>query len=228
MIAQALCNEAIYLSMQDREHQPIIDAGYLATALLKLNGLLDMWRDKIPYDTLFTFTDFDQLTNTNFVSVDEVNYILGNTQTPLRSVSLTQFNYLQNVIGLQSVPYYYYFDELAQTINVYPLPAPGTGFSFTVWGRVAQQPLTLTTVLPTNMPQFMIEALTYQTAFLLCGAYGRTFDPQNDEVRKDYIAGLNAKKSQDLSAPPDTVFGRPDNKGVPPFPNWYVMSGGPI
>jgi hypothetical protein len=101
--------------LQDREHQPKINAGYQDTALDFMNNILDEWRDKIPYKQQVTFNNVDNLLNTTFVEIDAIQYVISNN-IPffLREKSLNEFLQLQNVIDLKSFPGIYYFDQLSQ------------------------------------------------------------------------------------------------------------------
>ena len=225
MNVQAIIAEAIYKSLQDRQFTPSVNPGYSAFALFELNNILDEWRDKIPWAQELTFTNITELSNTQFVSVVNVNFVLNNVQTPLIRVSLTQFNEIQNVLGLVGIPQVFYFDELAQTILVYPGPA-NPSYSFTVWGRLSQQPLLLTDQVPVNMPRSMMNAVIYELAFRLTQEYGVPWDEKKEATRQKLIAELDKKNDIDVSAQRNIMFGRPQMQQSAPFPYFYYLSGG--
>lgn len=225
MNVQGVIAQAIYKSLQDRQFQASINPGYSAFALFELNNILDEWRDKIPFASLLTFTNISQLTNTKFVSITNVNYVLNQVQTPLTQVSLTEFNATQNYINLTSIPEVYYFDELSQSILVYPLPSNPV-YSFTVWGRLGQQPLALTDPLPDNMPQFMTSALIFKLAKRLTMEYGAPWsDEKNNELMR-LESLLDNKNDVDLTPERHVLFGRPQTTQPSPFPYFYFLSGG--
>lgn len=225
MQAQALVTNAIYKSLQDRQQQPNINAGYEQFALTQLNYVLDEWRDLIPFQELQTFNNVTELTNTTFLSVSQVNYVLNNVQMPLRQVDLTRFVEIQNVLNLMGIPEIWYWNELTQTIMVYPGPS-NPSYQFTVWGRVAQQPLGLFDQLPANMPSFMINAVTYEVAFRLAAEYGVDWNDKKESQRQSLLRNLRNKKSIDLSPQREIVFGYPGSAQIPPFPFFYYLSGG--
>ena len=222
---QTLLDDAIYKSLQDRENDPIIDSGYQNFALYELNLLLDEWRDLIPFAQQFIFTNVDELSNTNFVTVANVNYVLNNVSSPLIEASLTQFMEIQQITNLTGVPIYYYFDQLAQTITVYPTPS-NPSYQFIVWGWVQDQPLTLFTVIPTQITPFMYNALVSELAFRLCNEYGVEWSAGKEQTRDRLFRLLQSKVSVDLTPAVDIVFGQPNAVNVPTFPYFYYMSGG--
>ncbi len=226
MFVLFIISEAIYLSLQDREHQPILDSGYVTFGLNQLNFILDEWRDKIPFSQLLTFNNYTQLTNTKFLSVSNISYVLNTVQMPLQQVNLTRFIELQNVIGLLGVPQIFYWDELNQTIQVYPAPSNPV-YQFTVWGRMADAPLLTTDVVPSNIPQFMVNALIYQLGYRLAIQYNsKLWNDGKNAIRMELIELLTSKKSIDITPRRNLVFGRPDVGGVPPYPWIWAISGG--
>lgn len=225
MNVQSILTDAIYNSLQDRQFQANINAGYLDVALKTLNQILDEWRSYIPWEDKVTFTNVDDLTSSTFASVTNVNYVLQNVIMPLQEVNLTRFNELANIVNLAGIPEIYYFDPLAQTINVYPSPS-NPAYEFTVWGRIQQVNLGQFDNIPANMPPFMVRAVTYELAFNLCAAYGAVWSAEKENIRQTSIAKLKRMKKIDLQNPLHSVFGRPGSDGVPPFPFFYYLSGG--
>lgn len=226
MNVQSLLDQAIYESLQDQEHQPIINTGYEKYALTVLNFLLDEWRDKIPFAQELTFTNVDDLTNSSFVSVSNVNFVLNQVQMPLTPVSLSQFNAIQSPLNLKGIPQVYYFDELAQSILVFPAPTTIPAYSFTVWGRLADQPLSLFDQIPANVPLFMTNALIFELAFRLCAHFGVPWTEEKDRTRQSLLMLMNRKRDIDLSPLPTCEMGRPQSGGVPPYPWLWAISGG--
>lgn len=217
--------EAIYKSLQDRQFQAPILGSYQEVALRILESLFDEWRDKIPFAQQFTFNSFDELTNTDFVSVQNVNYILNvKNQLPLRRVDRDEYYNIQGILGLTGLPQVYWFDELAQTINVYPSPQ-NPNYQFIVWGRPAMSAMQPSDVLPTNMPTFMVTAITYELAFRLCSEYGVAWDEKKEMVRQQLLAMLDKKKTIDLKPQIMKIF-KTGSSRVPPFPFFYFLWGG--
>jgi hypothetical protein len=227
---QSLVESAIFKSLQDRQFQPDVNSGYQTFALNELNNILDEWRDKIPFASEITFNNVSNLTTTTFVEVDTVQYVIITSQTNnaafyLRSVSESKYKQLQTIIGLNSFPEIYYFDQLLQKINIYPGPTQDN-YQFIVRGRVAQINLGLFDDIPANMPRFQQNALVYETAFRLCAEYGVEWDAKKEIIRNDLLAQLLGKKEIDLSPDNDNVFGRPGVNYNSPYPTWYYLSGG--
>lgn len=224
-IVESIITEAIYKSLQDREFQPDIEAIYLAMGLFQVNLVLDEWRDLIPFSQTVTFDSVDNLENSAFVSVDTVNFIINTTSYLLKPVSLTQFKQLQSVIGLNGFPSIYYFDELDQTIDVYPRPSM-PNYQFTVWGKIQQVTLGMFDNIPANMPPFMKNALIYEVGFRLAGELGAQWDGDKETTRQGLIRSLKNKKSINLRKASHMDFGTPSQRQIPPFPALYFMSGG--
>lgn len=226
MNVKTLLQNAIFKSLQDRQFQPNINDQYEQVALNFLNLILDEWRDYIPFAEEITFNNVDNLLNTTFVSISALNFILNRVSFTVESVTLTRFKELQEIIDQPGWPSIYYFDELKQSILIYQTPTM-PNYQFTVWGRVQQINLGLFDDIPTNMPAFMENALTYELAFRLCAEYGNeaSWNPLKEQIRQTSTANLISKKDIDLRTPRDIVFGSPRGI-VPPFPNFFYLSGG--
>lgn len=222
---QSIITDAIYKSLQDRQFQPDINAGYLDFGLNQLNIILDEWRNLIPFAQVVTFSNVDDLENSSFLSVDTVNFVLNTTSYVLTQVSLTQFKEQQNIIGLTGMPSIYYFDELTQSIMVYPRPA-NPQYRFTVWGRIQQVTLSMFDTVPANMPPFMRNAVIYELAYRMATEYGMPWENGKENTRQSLVASLKNKKSIDLRAPVDLAFPLPNESESAPFPWFYYMSGG--
>lgn len=230
MNVQYLVESAIFKSVQDRQFQPKVNAGFQNFALNELNNVLDEWRDKIPYANEAVFNDISNLSATQFVEVDTVQYVIVNGSTNnvafyLRQVSLNEYKQLQVIINLKAFPSVYYFDQLAQQINIYPLPSD-QAYQFIVRGRIAQANLGLFDTIPANMPRFMQNALIYELAFRLAAEYGAAWDAKKETIRNGLMMALENKKEIDLSADINIVFGQPGVGQNAPFPYWYYISGG--
>ncbi len=225
MNVQGLIADAIYNSLQDQRFQPSINALYQNYALMQLNFILDEWRDKIPFGQEFTYTDASKLLSTSFISIQNITFVLNEVSSPLRRRDLTTFKFEKTVINLESVPQIYYFDELAQNIDIYPEPSQ-TNYSFIVWARINNVPVTLTEVIPTTIPPFMINALSFQLAYRLCTRFGRPWTEDKENQRLQLVNLLDSKLSIDLTPDPMAVFGSPKCSTTAPFPSWYYLSGG--
>lgn len=226
MNVQALVANAIYRSLQDKQQQPTLNAGYKEWAIFELNNILDLWKDFIPFSQVFTFNSVDELTTTSFVSVSNVNYIYPtNLSVPLELVTLTRFEEIKIITNLNSPPQVYYFDELTQTVLVYPNPNQ-PGYRFKVWGRIAQQPLEEFDPLPDNMPRFMIDAVTWELAGRLAAFYNVPWNEGKERQRQMAVDILFSKRDLDMSEPRSIVFPNPNSTPEAPFPYWYYLSNG--
>ena len=85
MLVKELLTNALYLSLYDREFQPSIPGGKTTAALGAFNLMLDEFRDVIPYQFVSNFTDVADLTDTSFVSVDQVSFIINTVVFPLEA-----------------------------------------------------------------------------------------------------------------------------------------------
>lgn len=219
-------SEAIYGSLQDRQFQAPINASYQEVALRFLESLLDEWRDKVPFAQQIEFATVEDLINTTFTSVSNVNFILNvKNQEPLTRVTgKDEWYNIQNIIDLNGIPQFYYFDELTQTIDVYPIPNQ-PNYSFIVWGRTQLSAVQPEDELPANMPFFMVNAIIYELAFRLCAEYGTSWDVKKESVRQNLLKLLNKKKDIDLRTPVQTVFKRSGTR-IPGFPVYYFLWGG--
>jgi hypothetical protein len=227
---QSLVNQAIFLSVQDAQFQPDINAGYQAFALNELNNILDEWRDLIPYGSQVTFNNVTNLLSTNFVEVDTVQYVIISSGTNnaaffLKSVSESAFKRQETIIGLSAFPNIYYFDQLLQRINIYPAPTQ-TNYQFIVRGRISQINLGLYDDIPANMPRFQSNALISELAFRTAARYGADWDAKKESTRNGLLLQLLNKKEIDLSPDNNIVFGTPGLSYNAPFPTWYYISGG--
>jgi len=225
MIVEEIITNAIYKSLQDRALNPVVDPGFLLFGLSEFNQLLDEWRDHIPYNSFVTFNNVNDLQNSKFVQVETVNYILNTVSFPIRIIGLDEFKRIQTIIGLLGFPKVAFFDELQQTINIYPSPSNPT-YQFTIWGKIQQLTLGLFDIVPVNMPPFMVKALTYELAFIFSSEYGVPWDSKKESIRQASLNSLMQKKSIDLSPDVDIVLGSPDQRTNAPFPYFYFMSGG--
>ena len=222
---KSILERAIYLSVQDEEFQPTINGLYLQRALDELNLLLDEWRTLIPWAQFVTFNNVDDLENSTFISIETVNFILNTTSQPLERVTLTQFKEQQNIIGLTGIPAIYYFDELNQSIIVYPRPA-NPQYQFTVWGKISQITLGLFQAIPANMPPFMQNAVIYELAGRIAQKYGVPWAVEKETQRQGLVKSLKNKKGINLSARRNLAFGLPKSSDMAPFPWFYYVSGG--
>lgn len=223
---QFILTQAIYKAgLQDVQFFAPLQGSYQEVALNDLTGLLDEWRDKVPFAQQVTYDNVTELAATPYTSVANVNYILPpNVQVALESVGKDEFYRRQTIIGLNSIPAIYWFDELSQTINVYPVPTQPS-YQFVVWGRQQMVVVLPTDVLPSNIPRFMADALIYELAYRLAALYGVPWSPEKDAIRMKLVNMLENKKDIDLRAPVSSVFGRPGAQ-IPPYPYLYWMIAG--
>jgi hypothetical protein len=230
MLAQELVTEALYLSRYDRQLQPAIDGGVTAAALNTLNIVFDTVRDLIPYSVEYTFNDVNDLLDTQFVQVDNVSFVIPGSpkrnQYQLIACDLTRFVAEKVILDLKALPAFYYFDPLKQNIDVYPLPTNQT-YAFIVWGRTQIGPLTAFSSIPFNVPKFMIQYLIYELASQLALEAGVPFNEKKEKKRAELLAQLKSKRETPLSTPARMVFGPTQAGGIPPYPWFYKLSGGP-
>lgn len=225
MNVQQILTNAIYKSVQDRAFQKIINPHYYLVALDQLNYILDEWRDLIPYQSEVTFNNVDNLLASKFVEVDSVLYIINNVPTQLTPTTITEFKRLRSPTNLLGYPSIYYFDQLNQNIDVFPLPSNPT-YSFTVNGRIALANLGEFDLVPANMPPFMVNAVIHEIAFRICAEFGTPWDAKKETVRVKLLDDLMNKKSIDLTPSPTCDLGMPTTSNSSPFPLWYYLSGG--
>lgn len=222
---KSIIERAIYTSVQDEEFQPVINGLYLQRGLDELNLILDEWRTLIPWSQSVTFNNVEDLENSSFVSIETVNFILNTTSQPLQRVTLTEFKEQQNIVGLTGIPAIYYFDELTQSIVVYPKPA-NPQYQFTIWGKITQVTLGLYDAIPANMPPFMKSALIYELAGRIAQKYGTPWAAEKEAQRQALVKSLKNKKGLNLSARRNLAFGLPNSSDMAPFPWFYYVSGG--
>lgn len=225
MLVQQILTNAVYLSVQDRAFQPIVEEHNKIVALDQLNFVLDDWRDMIPYQSQVTFNDVSNLLATTFVEVESVLYVLNNVPTQLMPRSITQFKREKSPTTLIGYPQIYYFDQLSQNIDVFPLPSNPT-YQFVVNGRISTANLGEFDTVPANITKFMEDAITYQVAFRIAAYYGAKWDGKKETIRENLEASLLNKKSIDLSPQPTCDLGSPTTSQSAPFPFWSAMSGG--
>lgn len=225
MKVQQILTNAIYESLQDRKFQKIVDGGYLLSALNHLNNVLDEWKDLIPYAEKVIFNDVTNLENTTFVEVDVVSFIVNRSSTILTPRSLSEFREIEDVIDLIGYPESYYFDQLNQTLEIYPKPATFP-YQFIVDGRIATVDLGQFDDVPARLTRFMQTALTYEIGFRLAAEYGVEWDGKKETLRTGTFQSLKNKKAIDLRPKAESVFGMPTTRNTSPFPTWYYMSGG--
>lgn len=225
MKVQQLLTNAIYKSVQDRAFQKVIEPHYYLVALNELNYVLDSWRDIIPYETSITFNNVSNLTATKYVEIDSVSYVLNQVSTVLGSRSLREFREQKSVQNLMGYPEIYYFDQLNQTLEIYPSPS-NPSYQFIVVGRIAVSNLGEFDDVPKNMPPFMQDALIHEVGFRIAAEFGVAWDGKKEMLRTQLYSSLINKKNIDLTAKPECVLGVPDTQSSSPFPLWYYMSGG--
>lgn len=226
MIVQKIVTDAIYLSLQDREHQPTVNPIYVEVGLEKLNYIIDEWRDRVPFPSVMTFNNFENLENTTFSQINSVNFVINSVSFPVIEKSLEEFKRLQVILNLFGFPKYFKFDELTQSIEIYPKPNNPT-YQFTVWGRILSLNLGEFDEVPASWPLFLRNAFIHELAFRLAAEYGQEWDAKKETVRQGLLQGLSDKKNDDLTPDRDIVFGFPGGTGKnPPFPYFYFLSGG--
>lgn len=221
MKVKTLVTDAMYLSGHDREFQKSITGAINDLSIRLLNDILDESRDIVPYPEQIVFTDYDNLSNTKFVSIDTVDYMLGKTRIPLTRYSLKRFDELEGVEDLKGTPEGYYFDQLSQSIKVYPAPSQSS-YKFEVDGRLAMDGLGINDDMPPNVPNFMISWLRYELASRLCDETNVAWSTKKEATRQKLEQALRNKLYVDLRPARNKVFSNNRKRGQ--FPWLYWMS----
>lgn len=221
-----LVNNAMYKSLYDRQYYPTISGPDSQTGLQLLREIMDECRDVVPFVQRLVTTTQDQLTNTDFVGVQVINYYLStNVKYPLYWRNIRVYNDDSLIQNLQAPPKYYWFDELTQTINVYPKPNNiGSGWNFEIFGFMALTALTLQTELPASMPVFLKSYLEYELAMRLCNEYGVEWSPQKEAIRAKLYKQALIKRNIDLTPDYEPAF-KTGNVDAP-WPWLWSISGG--
>lgn len=222
MKVQVLIDNALYMSLYDREYQAI-PGNMQEAALNTFINMLDENRHNVPYHEDVQTVSFAELSNTDFTKILQVEYILGGVKYPLEECSLSSFNRLSCVIGLKAPPRYFYFDNLTQTIQVYPEPTNGE--KFIIHGYKAMEAVNLTDEIPSNMPVFMRSYMEFALAKRLCTMYERQWSNDKEAELERLELLLDNNSDIDLTAPVDVVMSANTN-GKGSFPWFYYLSGG--
>lgn len=222
---QTIIDRAMYMSIEDRQYSCGIPGDLQNAALDTFIDILDENRYKIPFNEMQQTTTFEELSNTKFVSILQLQYILGGIKYDVRKVTLTEFNRIGSVIGLKSPPYVYYFDNLTQTIKVYP--TPNTGDKFIIHGYKALEGMNLTDPIPTNLPRFMRSYLKYELANRLCTEYDRKWSGDKEKVRQKLVRMVEDASDVDVTPDINIEMGMPSSQGGE-FPLFYYISGGSL
>lgn len=222
LIAQAIYNS----SLNDRQSDPEVSSNYVNYGLFQLPFILDEYRDNIPFAQQFTNLSNDDLLNTDYYEVSNVNYVLNTVSTPLIPWTLQQWNENRYVTNLTGVPQAYYFEPLSRSILVYPPPTPAQQYTFTVWARKADLNLALTDIIPDQITPLMRNTLIYKLGKDMALEYGVPYPEEKDRRLMQLESKLSDRKDTDLTPPRNLVFGSPNQANIPGFPYFYYASGG--
>ena len=222
-----IVNNGVYLSLQDREFEPSIGLARSNIALDVLQGLFDEYRDLIPFSsTIEHISNFNELLLTAFVQVDYVDYWLGNVKTVLRYLDRIKFNEEKDILNLRTFPEAYYFDQLTQSIEVYPLPTEGQNNWFEVSGLVGlPKNISLTTQIPPNMPRFFRDFFDYELGSRLANMYGSDWEDNKEKTRLRLKAQATSKREINITPKARLDVLSPTAKSLYP-PYFYYQSGG--
>ena len=205
---RTLLENALYLSISDREFSPVEPGGSKINAALNtFIDLLDVWRDQVPFYSERDIEGESELANVDAADVNYVDYILGNVVYPLVRVSQLEFSRLDTIVGLRAIPYYYWHDKQENRINVYPLPQSSSD-KF----RIGITPLlsieSLDQPLPASIQPFMKLFLEYDLAMNLCNQFNQQWTPTKEATRMRYYQKLLENAENAVSYPDKPLLGK--------------------
>ncbi len=216
-----LLNNALYLSVADREFSPISKSGaQINAALGRLNEVLEAYKSQVPYLDTKQLNGLNALNNVDFSEINYMQYVLGSVLCPMREVTQETFSKLNLVIGLTSIPDCFFHDKANNKISIYP-NAMSESDSFIV-GYLPNLAVTnLDDSLPSAITGFYRLFLEYEVAQGLCDIYNVTWSEQKEVSRIKYYTKLVEQNQRQLSPPlKGSISGRRSN--VP----WMAYLGG--
>jgi len=199
---RTLLENALYLSIADREQSPIEpDGSQINQALNNFIQVLDSYRDLIPFWTEKVLNGESELVNIGASMVNFVDYLIGNVVYNLRSVTQDEFSNLALVTNLRAVPNIFWFDEGQQTLRVYPLPETSTR-KFVIGYKPLNIISYLDQEIPNSIPQFMQLFLQYEVARNICNESNSSgWTPMKEQARKEYYQRLLENSQTVLTSP---------------------------
>jgi hypothetical protein len=213
-----LLNAALYLSISDREFSPAEHSGSQINASInRLNEILEAYKDQVPYLNTETLTSLEDI---DVASISYLQYVLGDVLQPMLQITQQEFSRLNLVVGLKSIPAYFFHDKANEKIEVYPNPMT-TSDEF-IMGYLPNIHFTnLDEALPSAITGFYKLFLEYELARGLCDIYNVVWTPQKEESRRRYYSQLLDLNQRKLTAPKKGEIS-PHRDTVP----WLAYLGG--
>lgn len=211
---RTLLNNALYLSVADREFFDVQESGsYINAALNILNELVDSYRHYVPFWFTEELEGTSTLTDVNMASINFMQYVLGTVFTDMVGVSQQVFSRKKRIENLRSIPFYYFHDKQNNKIDIYPA-AQQTSDKFII-GYIPTVSLSnLDLELPTSIPPFYQLFLEYETASVLCDNYTITWSDKKETSRRKYQQQLLMNSNKEIDPPRKRVL-RGDRTNVP-------------
>ncbi|WP_423062497.1 hypothetical protein [Candidiatus Paracoxiella cheracis] len=203
MAVSDLVNEALYLSVLDRESGPAPTDLEQAQGLRCLQGVLAEHALSIPYRQCDTFSDTKALLKTDFTEINAVNYLCGGQRYLLEGVGLHRWNRARTTT-VHAMPEIYFFNPADTSIKVYPLPSRAGIFE--VWGCKANTPMRITDMLDRSLPAVFLEYLKYLTAFSLCAENSIPWSNEKQARLEGLAASVTNQTVINTEAEPQYVY----------------------
>lgn len=206
---RTLLEEALYLSVSDREFSPVDpDGSQINVALNILIRILDQYRDQIPFNTEKILNGEAELLNINATAINALDYILGNVTYPMYPLTQEEFSRIARIINLRAIPTWFWHDKANNAIRVYPL-AQNVNDIFIVGFRPLNIISKFDELVPTSITSFMQEFLIYETAFKMCNYYNIKFDSMKMQAKTDAWNMLLQNAQTKISVPRKPHIKRP-------------------
>lgn len=178
-----LVEKGMYLSISDREFSPIEPDGSKINAALDIfQRLIDQYRQQIPFFTEKTLNGEDELLNVDAAYVNAMDYILGNVVYNMTRLTQEEFSRVALVIGLRSIPSWFWHDQANNSIRVYPLPQSSSD-KFIIGYRPSQSYTNMDEKISSSITPFMQQFLIYELAQNLCNEFNVTWTPSKESMR---------------------------------------------
>jgi len=200
---RTLLENGLYLSIADREYNPVEpDGSQINVALNHFVKLLDIYRDQVPFWQTKTLDGEAALINVGASAINYVQYFIGKSRVAYNLKPLTQneFSSVETVKDLRAIPEWFWWDEGADTILVYPLPQNSDDQFI-----IGFKPLNIVNCLDESLDQslkpFMQAFLEYELARHLSNEYTVPWTPNKEVTRQFYYKKLLANGQYRISQP---------------------------
>lgn len=198
---RSLLEDALYLSIADREFSPVEPDGSQINAALNLFvDIIDVYRDQIPFWTEKEINNESELENVGASKINFVEYLLGTVVYGLTALNQQEFSHVATVVGLRAIPSWYWFDEAADAIRVYPLPQTSNN-KFIIGFTPLEMVENLDQVIPSSITNFMQLFLKYEVAKNLCNIYNVEWSVLKEKTRLDYWQKLLILSQNKITQP---------------------------